>query len=65
MPVAIVKAQRFLDDEPQFEWYLDKAGEDVADRYLAALDELGCRGRLVDSHAAFLAGIAAIWSLLE
>ena len=33
--------------------------------YLAALDELGCRGRLVDSHAAFLAGIAAIWSLLE
>ena len=32
--------------------------------YLAALDELGCKARLVDSHAAFLAGITKIWSLL-
>jgi 2-dehydro-3-deoxygalactonokinase len=32
--------------------------------YLAALDELGCPARLVDSHAAFLAGITKIWSLL-
>lgn len=32
--------------------------------YLAALDELGCKARLVDSHAAFLAGITQIWSLL-
>ncbi|MBX9662114.1 2-dehydro-3-deoxygalactonokinase [Novosphingobium sp.] len=33
--------------------------------YLAALDELGCPARLVDSHAAFLAGITQIWSLLQ
>lgn len=33
--------------------------------YLAALDELGCKARLVDSHAAFLAGITQIWSLLQ
>jgi 2-dehydro-3-deoxygalactonokinase len=33
--------------------------------YLAALDELGCTARLVDSHAAFLAGITQIWSLLQ
>ncbi|GEO01602.1 2-dehydro-3-deoxygalactonokinase [Novosphingobium sediminis] len=33
--------------------------------YLAALDELGCAARLVDSHAAFLAGITQIWSLLK
>ncbi|KPF82954.1 2-dehydro-3-deoxygalactonokinase [Novosphingobium sp. AAP93] len=32
--------------------------------YLAALNELGCKARLVDSHAAFLAGITQIWSLL-
>lgn len=32
--------------------------------YLSALDELGCKARLVDSHAAFLAGITKIWSLL-
>lgn len=32
--------------------------------YLTALDELGCKARLVDSHAAFLAGIIKIWSLL-
>lgn len=32
--------------------------------YLAALDELGCKARLVDSHTAFLAGITQIWSLL-
>ena len=40
MPVAIVKAPGFLSDaELQFEWYLDKAGEDIARRYLSALDE--------------------------
>lgn len=33
--------------------------------YLAALDELGSEARLVDSHAAFLAGITQIWSLLQ
>ncbi len=33
--------------------------------YLAALEELGCPARLVDSHAAFLAGITQIWSLLQ
>lgn len=33
--------------------------------YLAALDELGCKARLVDSHTAFLAGINQIWSLLQ
>ena len=33
--------------------------------YLAALEELGCAARLVDSHAAFLAGITQIWSLLQ
>ena len=33
--------------------------------YLAALDELGCKARLVDSNAAFLAGITRIWSLLQ
>ena len=32
--------------------------------YMAALAELGCASRLVDSTAAFLAGIAAIRSLL-
>lgn len=36
----------------------------LGDLYRAALDELGCTARLVDSHAAFLAGITAIWSLL-
>ena len=30
--------------------------------YLAALDELGCNARLVDSHKAFHAGITQIWS---
>lgn len=33
--------------------------------YLAALDELGCKARLVDSHAAFIAGITQIRSLLQ
>lgn len=37
----------------------------LGDLYIAALDELGCMARLVDSNAAFLAGIAKIWSLLQ
>jgi 2-dehydro-3-deoxygalactonokinase len=37
----------------------------LGDLYCAALDELGCKSRLVDSHAAFLAGITAIWSLVQ
>lgn len=41
------------------------ASPDLGGLYLAALDELGCKARLVDSHGAFLAGITAIWSLLQ
>jgi 2-dehydro-3-deoxygalactonokinase len=41
------------------------ADQGLGSLYLAALDELGCEGRLINSHAAFLAGIAAIWSLLQ
>ena len=40
MPLSIVKTPGFLADaELQFEWYLDEAGEEVAGRYLVALDE--------------------------
>jgi 2-dehydro-3-deoxygalactonokinase len=41
------------------------ASPELGGLYLAALDELGCKARLVDSHAAFLAGISQIWSLLQ
>ena len=41
------------------------ADQGLGSLYIAALDQLGCQGRLVDSHTAFLAGIAAIWSLLQ
>lgn len=40
------------------------ASPGLGNLYLAALDELGCDARLVDSHTAFLAGINQIWSLL-
>lgn len=40
MPLSIVKTPGFLADaELQFEWYMDEAGEEVACRYLVALDE--------------------------
>ncbi|WP_421854310.1 2-dehydro-3-deoxygalactonokinase [Novosphingobium sp.] len=41
------------------------ASPELGGLYLAALDELGCKARLVDSHAAFLAGITQIWSMLQ
>lgn len=41
------------------------ASPELGGLYLAALDELGCKARLVDSDEAFLAGITHIWSLLQ
>lgn len=40
------------------------ADPELGNLYLAALAEFDCGGRLIDSHAAFLAGITTIRSLL-
>lgn len=36
---ADIRAEALLDLDLQYEWYADKAGEDVAERYLRAFHE--------------------------